>query len=164
MVKETAQQYFYIVPYLPFVTYYKMRDFSQVSHDNGFSPLLSPFTIVVTPPPIVLCQEAELVVVVKAPLGIYCSNSSQLYPLPPLPPWPASGSTATVLLLLRLGWPLANPPEVFLRESAAGPVIVTVSGCSQLGPAQLQLQANANSMGKLLVSVSDFLVCFSFCS
>lgn len=98
----------------------------------------------------------------RSPWGIHSSKSSQLHPLPPLPPRSASGPTATVLLLLRLGWPLANPTEVFLRESAAGPVIVTVSGGSQLGPAQLQLQENPNSLGKLLVSVYGFLVCFSF--
>lgn len=103
---------------------------SRLALGSGFPPLFSPFTVLVTPSHIVVCQETDLVVVVNAPWGTY--SSSQLYPLPPLLPGATSGLTATVLLLLRLGWPLANPEEVFLRESAAGLVIVTVSGCSQL--------------------------------
>lgn len=141
---------------------------NRKTHEQ-FSKQVSPwqwfpsrFTVLVTPSHVIVCQEADLVGVVNAPWGAY--SSSQLYPLPPLLPWATSGLTATVLPLLRLGWPLANPGEVFLRESAAGLVIVTVSGCSQLGPAQLQLQANPSSMGKLLVSVNVFLVCFSFYS
>jgi len=122
-------------------------------------PSLSPFTVLVTPSPIVVRQEADLVVVVIAPRGIYSSKSSQPYPLPPLPPRSAWRSTATVLLLVRLGWPLANPAEVFLRESAAGAVIVTVSGCSRHSFNARQTQ---NSAGKLLVSVYGSLVCFSF--
>ncbi len=63
-----------------------LSSLASLALDSGFPPLLSPFTILVTPSSIVLCQEADLVVVVKAPQGIYSSKSLQLYPLPPLPP------------------------------------------------------------------------------
>lgn len=49
----------------------------------------------------------------KGPSGIYSSKCTQLHLLPPLPARSAWGPTATVLLLGRLGWPLANSTEVF---------------------------------------------------
>lgn len=54
-----------------------MRDFlsilAKLALDNGFAALPSLFTILVTPSPNVVCKEADLVVVVKAPRGIYCT-------------------------------------------------------------------------------------------
>lgn len=42
---------------------------SRLALVTGFHPLLAAFTILITPSHIVVCQEADLVVVVKAPRG-----------------------------------------------------------------------------------------------
>lgn len=48
----------------------------RLALDDGFPPLLSPLTILVTPSPIVVCQEVDLVAVAKPPRGKYSSKSS----------------------------------------------------------------------------------------
>lgn len=60
-----------------------MRDCNRLTLDNGFPPSLSLCIILASPTLTVVCQEADLVVVEKAPWGIYSSKSSQLPLLPP---------------------------------------------------------------------------------
>jgi len=140
-----------------------LSSFAKSTTDNGSPASHSPSTTL-TPSCAAVCQEADLVAVIKALGGISSSKSSQLLSLPPLPPRSARGSTATVLLLVRLGWPLANPTEVFLRQSAAGR-----SNCDSvwrlpIGSGTVFSSGRTRSFaGKSPVSVYVSLVCFSSC-
>lgn len=136
----------------------------RLALDDGFPPLLSSFTVFVTPSSVVVCQEVDLLVVVKAPRGKYSSKSSQLYPLPPLPPWPASGSTATVLLLLRLWLATCKPYRGIFKRVCGRPSNCDSVWLLPIGSGTVTAPGKPKLMGKGLVSVYGFLVCFSFCS